>query len=131
GIRLGGFELLESPWRHGRFLVRQGQGNLVKRVLALVVGRAPRTPPNARKVRRRARRSPRACSRALCCSRAGRRAITLTEHATRKPERRQQREGRQPIAHSALLPTLLHFSELWEPPRAVFTRDGLQEGALI
>ena len=98
-IWLGGFELLESPRRHGWLPVRQGQGDLVKRVLALIVGRAPRTPPNARKVWRRAgsnfgsRRDLRRSGWASC------RTTSLAAQDACKAEYRQQRDDRQPIAH--------------------------------
>src|SRR6202035_2876770 len=71
-VGLGSFELFESPWGHLRLVVRQGQGDFENRVFALVVGRAPRTPPHTTEVWCRGRRG-------FYCSRCARvRTVDLT-----------------------------------------------------
>src|SRR4029077_11002082 len=82
-VGLGSFELFESPCGHRRFVVRQGQGGLENRVLALIVGRAPRTPPHTTEVWCRGHRGF-YCS--LCASA---RTGGLTTHRTGQTERRE------------------------------------------
>ena len=49
-VRLVGFEFFFRPGSHGRLLAGDGKRQLVNRVLAQFVRRAPRSPPNSGKV---------------------------------------------------------------------------------